>query len=189
MKTNLILLGLSLAVISCSSKKPEKKPVLYPNKSPEVTTTNPNSTSVTAKQVAAEQGTNFVTEVSFVKGQTTISATDQRKIKFLYQKSHKRGEVEEVQLVTWADKEFPTKDEGKLARGQRKLVDKRNEAIEDYLNKIDDDLDVKKISMAERASFLERFTASEEAEVKKTLDVKGATERTGRAMVIFVMKQ
>lgn len=177
-----------LALSACSSKKPEKKPVVYPNESPEVSTTKPKDTSIVAKEVASEQGTNLVTEVKFSKGKTEVSPDCRNKIKQLYHKALDKGTVAEVQLITWGDKEYPVKDKSDLARSQQDLVNERNDHLQEVIEKLDEDLVVNKISMAERASTMEKFTASKESQVKESLDHKEAAGKISEAMVIFILE-
>lgn len=185
MKTILFLSVLALS--ACASKKPEKKAIIYPNNSPEVSTTNPKDTSVTAKEIASEQGSNLVTEVKFARGQTEISETNKFKIEKLYEKAKKRGEVEEVQLITWADQEFPQKGKD-LKRSQKNLVNERNDHLKDLILSLDADLEIKKISMAERANALEEFTASKESQVKESLKHREAAGKVSEAMIVFILK-
>ncbi len=190
MKNNKALIFLTLvASISCTSKKPEKKPIIYPNDSPEVSTTNPKATSIAAKQLATEQGTRFVTEIKFDKNQDIVSAKDQGRIKALYRKAHKQGKVEEVQLITWADKEFPSKDQKELNTTQQELVDERNKSLAQIIERLDKKLDIKKISMAERADALAQFTATDEAQIKDSLEIGDASGRSGEAMIIFILEK
>jgi hypothetical protein len=184
-----ITLILFLVVLfACSSKKPEKKPIVYPNTAPEVTTTNPKDISIVAKEVASEQGSNLVTEVKFTKGKADVTPNNLNKIKQLYQKAMDKGTVAEVQLITWGDKEYPVKDKSDLARNQQNLVNERNDHLEEVIEKLNGDLEVKKISMAERVSAIERLTASEESQVKESLDHQKAAGKKSEAMVIFILE-
>lgn len=184
------LLILSLITVgACSSKKPDKKPVVYPDESPEVSTTIPQKPSISAKQVASQMGSHLVTEFKFTKGTYNLTSANKQKIKELYQKADRKGQIDEVQLITWADREFPTEQRGELADVQQELVDERNKSIEKYLNELDKDLDVNKISMAERAGALDRFIASDEAKVKETMDTKDAPDKVSKSIIIFVMEK
>ncbi len=177
-----------LALCSCTSKKAEKNPIYYPEESPSVTTTKANPLSVTAKQTATEEGTTLVTELIFQKGKAGLSSSDQQKIKKLYLEAVKKGKIKEVQLIAWADQELPSEKKKELAKNQKDLVDKRNHSIEKLILQLNSKLKVTKISMAERAGTLSKFMASEDAEVKESLDVKDAPGKTGQAMVIFLLE-
>lgn len=190
MKSQNYVLAMSLLMLgACAFKKSEKKPIIYPANSPEVTTTNPKETSIIAKQLATEQGSNYVTELKFKKGDATISKADQSKIREIYQKAKKQGKINHAQLITWADQEFPTKEKEELADEQQDLVEKRNESLKKFITNLDKSVKVKKISMAERAGAIAKFTDSAEAEVKESLDVKDAHGRASEAIVIFIMKK
>lgn len=184
----LTLLSLMVIFSACSSKEPDKKPVVYPEESSQVSTTSPKEISITAKQVAAEQGSNFVSEFRFKRGETALTEDNRQKLKAVYDRAQRKGQIKEVQIVTWADQNFPTKRKEELASDQKKLVERRNASIEKYLSQLDTDLDVKKISMAERAGALARFTASDEAKIKEGLDSKDAPDKVSESMVIFILK-
>ncbi len=185
---SLLILSVLVAMSACSSKKPEKKPKVYPDEAPEVSATIEKKPSITAKQVASQMGSHFVTEFSFGKSKYNLTAANKNKIKELYQKASRKGQIEEVQLITWADVEFPTQARGELSDVQQKLVDERNKSIEKYLNSLNKDLEVNKISMAERAGAVDRFIASDEAKVKETLDTKDAPDKVSKSIVVFVME-
>ena len=178
-----------LLLAACSSKEPAKKPIIYPDESPEVSTTKPKETSVTAKQLATEQGSNFVTEFKFEKGSSTVTKQQQQEIRETYEKAKKLGIVKEAQLVTWTDQEFPVKEKKELDSAQKNLVEKRNENLEKYIKTLDKKVSVKKISMAERASAFERFTSTKEAEVKESLQTQDAPGKTGESIVVFLLKK
>ena len=177
-----------ISLAACSSKKPDKKPVVYPNNSPEVSTTNPKDTSIVAKEIASEQRSNLVTEIKFALGRTEISETQKQKISELYEKAKNTGELKEVQLITWADKEFPAKDKKDLPRSQQNLVNERNDHLEELIEGLDNDLNVTKISMAERAGALAKFTASKESQVKESLDNREAAGKISESMIIFILE-
>lgn len=185
----LSVLSLILLLGACRSKEPEKKPVVYPEESPAVSTTNPKETSITAKQVASGQGSNFVSEFKFSKGQVSLNPVNKQKIKEVYDRADRKGQIKEVQIVTWADQNFPTENKEELASDQQTLVKKRNRSIEKYLSHLDNDLNVKTISMAERAGAVARFTASDEAKIKESLDSKDAPDKVSESMVIFILKE
>jgi hypothetical protein len=182
--------ALALMVLAaCSSKPPEKKPIIYPNEAPEVSTTKPKKTSITAQQVAAEQGTNIVAEVRFKKHHAKLPRPEKDKIKVAFEKAKLKGEIVEVQLITWADQDLPSEKKGELTKKQKELAEKRNDYLEDLVEDLDGDLKIKKIGMAEQAGFLAKFTATEEAQVKETLDPKQAPGKASEAMIVFMLKK
>lgn len=188
-ENKLCLLLSFIIIVSCSSKEAERKPIIYPRESTEVSTTKPKVTSITAKQVASEQGSNFVTEIKFPKKKDIISDQDQMKIKKMYEKAQRVGKIQEVQLIIWADKEFPTKENQKLSKEQQVLVDDRNDSLANLIGQLDKKIKIKKISMAQRASTLEKFTASDEAEVKESLEMSDAPGKMSGAIVIFILDE
>lgn len=182
-------LSLTILIAACSSKEPEKKPIVYPEESPEVSTTNPEQTSITARQTATGQGSNFVSEFKFKRGQTKLTLANQKTINKVFKRAENKGEIEEVQVVTWADEKFPTQKQKDLSESQQNLVNKRNASIKKHLKKLNHKLEVKTISMAKRADALDRFTASDEAKIKEGLDQQDAPDKVSESMVIFILKK
>jgi hypothetical protein len=195
MKINIGLIGLILLLFSsCRSAPPEKKVEPTPPESPRVTRTQPKQASVEARQLANEQGPNVVTEFMFKKNSAELTAEARRLLREKFEQAEKRGGVQEVQVITWADRDYPDADQGKLAQGQRQLVERRNEAIEDYLAGLDDGLSIELISMAERPGTWDRFMASDQTGIKKSLEDFSIAEtgddepttKTSRSIVIFL---
>ncbi len=153
---------------ACASKEPEKKAVEYKEKSPQITTTKPVGSSVTTKLLASEQGTDLYTEIDFMKGSAKLSQNALQKIKSLQQKAKAKGNIDEVQVITWADKEYPSNQKEELDQSQKDLVEKRNKALEKYFAQ-NKDVKFTPISMAERTTALGRLTASEKTKVKESL--------------------
>lgn len=189
------LILLTLIVSSCRSKPPEKQVTKSHPDSPKVTRTEPKAVSLEARQIANEQRSNLVTEIKFDQNSGEVSSDARSKIKKQYQEAADKGDIKEVQVITWGDKEYPSADKGKLAGKQRELVEKRNEALEKYLSELDQDFEVRLVSMAERPSRLKQFFTTENAEIKESLedlsipktDDPGPDSKASRSIVIFIL--
>lgn len=180
-------------VVTCSSKPPvDPGPNSKVGASP-----SSKSVSIEGEQLANVQETKFVTEVNFEKGQSSISKTGRAEMKRVFLTAKKSGKIDHVQLVTWADEEYPSVHKKELSKGQRKLVDDRNKSLTEALKLVDKDVEVKEISMAERPSGLTGALPSETKDVKKNLETAGIPNtdtsvkipaKAGKSIVIFLMK-
>lgn len=189
------LLLLAFLVVACSSK-PAQDPGA--NSAQTKKAKESKVVSMESKQLASEEESNLVTEVTFTKEQATLSKAAQEDIRKLYQKAAKRGKIDEVKVVTWGDQEYPSVHEKRLSEKQIKLVEKRNDALEKYLDQITKGADVETYSMAERPGTLNRLFASEDAKIKKSLETAGIPNtdtsvkvpgKASKSVVIFIMEE
>lgn len=195
MNLNKILI-LTLVLSSCASKPP-KDP--GPNTTAVKKAQESKTVSMESKQLASEQESNFVTEITFPKEKAAVTKEAKADIKELYQKAHKKGKVHLIQVITWADQEYPSVHEKKLSEKQIHLVDKRNESLKKFLISLtEDNVDVVTHSMAERPGTLKKIFSSEDARIKKSLETAGIPNtdttvkvpgKASKSVVIFIMEE
>lgn len=183
-----LIFSLLIMLDACGSHSNEKQPADHSQQSKDVGKQIKAKPDLTTNEMASEKGPHFVTEFKFEKGSYQLTQANKNTIKEMYQKADRKGQIEEVQLITWADREFPTEERGELTDIQQRLVEERNNSIEKYLNELDKDLEVEKISMAERTGMVARFLSSDEVNVKEHMETKDAPKKISKGMVIFVMK-
>lgn len=170
----LISSALFMVLVGCSSTPNEAEIIApAPKKS------NTETVGIEATQVAAEQNAEFFTEINFSKKQKNLSKANQGKIRRLLSDATKKGEVDEIKVISWADKEYPSAETKKLSEDERQIADDRNGAIKSFIANLNKDIKVKAYSMAERASALKEFVGSSEARVKKSLEVAGIPTTEG----------
>lgn len=188
---------LALLVASCSSKP--AKDAGANSSSTVKKATESKTVSMESKQLASEQESKFVTEITFPKEKSNLSKAAKEDLNNLYQKAAKKGKIHEVQVITWGDQEYPSVHEKRLSEKQIKLVEKRNKTLENYLIGLTKDLaDVETHSMAERPGTLNRLFASEDARIKKSLETAGIPNtdtsvkvpgKASKSVVIFIMEE
>lgn len=180
------------ALGACTSKE-AGRPVTYSTQSPKITTTKPKQSDVTAQMLASEAGSNMFTQIYFKKGSSVLTTDARKKLQSLFQKASKQ-KIDEVQVVTWADIEYPEKEKN-LYETQQELVEKRNDQLERTLKNYNDGWEIKKVSMAFETNWLEELTEPTSAEVKESMeDVDIATKgsphsgekKASRSIIIFV---
>ena len=131
--------------------------------------------SIEAKQLAATEQATYVTEISFAKKKSTLSKEDEAKLKKIYEQAKKVGTVGEIKEISWSDSEFPSVNTKKLPDAELKLARDRNEAITQFYKKAaaDPAIVIKGYSMAERSGSLSALLGSDDAKIKKSLEVAG----------------
>lgn len=181
---------LMLILAACSSR-----PVKGPNETPQKKTP---TVSIESKQLASEEESNLVTEVTFPKQKAEVGPEARASLKKLAMKAKSKGKISEIKVITWADQEYPSKQEEDLSQAQKSLVERRNKAITKYLDQLDKNAKVKTYSMAERPGAIEKMFSSEGADIKKSLEGAGipttetAAKMPGKAsksVVIFLMDE
>lgn len=184
---------ISILLVSCGSKSPQKVT------SKDKKTEQPQETvSMESKLLANEQESNFVTEIEFNRQKANISGKDRDQLKELHNKALKKGNIEEIKVISWGDQEYPSVHEKRLSEEQEKLVDKRNTTLKNYLKTIENEAEVETISMASRPSTLDKWLSSDDARIKKSLETAGIPNtdttvkvpgKASKSIVIFIMEE
>lgn len=165
----IILVGMTagaLALSGCASRPTES----------EVTgraQTTKNGPSIEAQQVAAEQESSFVAELTFAKNGSNLSSAGKESLRQLVRSAKQAGAIEEIKIITWSDSEYPSVHTKKLSSAERDLVSKRNKGIADHLKTLENDLKVTPYSMAERPSVLAEIGGTSDARIKRSLEMAG----------------
>ena len=167
-RTTICIAGMALLLSACSSHPTEAEIA-----APQQKKAAAPGASIEAQQVAAEQKADFVGEITFSKKKKSLSPNNQNIIQKLMKDANGRGKIQEIQVITWADAEYPSVNTKKLSNADQRLVKDRNAAIEKYLKTQKGDVKIKTYSMAERANALKDFIGSSESRIKKSLEVAG----------------
>ena len=183
-----------LVLVSCASRPP-KDPGANSKQGQSVQT---KTVSMESKLLASEEQTTLVTEITFPKKGVNVTKFYKNEIKKLYTKAQKKGAIDKVKVITWADLEYPSVHKKELSSDQKKLATNRNNNIEKYLDTLNPKMDVEKISMAERPGTLAKITSRDEVEVKKSLETAGLPNsdttvkvpaKASKSIIMFVMKK
>lgn len=154
----LILTALSAGIVSCAQTEKVNKTVEE--------TAASNSIN---REAAKEAGASFFTEVEFKPGSSTLTEGSQRSISNVLQRARAEGKLDEVSVLAWADEEYPSQAQKNLPDPQRKLADRRNEAVEKYIDSLKYGVDVDTYNMAERPGQIGQWVATKDARFKKTM--------------------
>ena len=195
MKLFLSLIATTLFLSACASR-PAKD--AGPNSTTAKEAKESQVVSMESKQLASEQESNLVAEITFSKEKAFISDEARKELQALQRKAESRGKVEEIKVITWGDQEYPSVHEKKLSEAQQKLVKMRNDALERYLDEISKDAKIETFSMAERPDALNKLFSSDEAQIKKSLETAGIPNtdttvkvpgKASKSVVIFIMEE
>lgn len=166
MKKTILISIAAFSMAACAHKNANDEVVTAPPP------TSKPATDAVHSATAPKQDT-FVTEISFDKGSTTLSDAGKKRLAALIARAQETGKIDEVKVVTWSDMEYPSPAAKKLSKAQRDLADRRNNAIEEYLESVSKDVDVDEYNMASRPNALERLLRTSDARIKRSLEVAG----------------
>ncbi|MGE3974730.1 MAG: hypothetical protein AB7F59_09410 [Bdellovibrionales bacterium] len=136
------------------------------------------------KSAANVTDATFVTEVSFQKGSSQLTPAAKSRISELIRDARGSGEIEDIKVISWADQEYPSEEAKKLSSEQRNLADARNREIRRQIAAVDGAIDVDAYNMAERPNALSRLVGTENAKLKKSLEVAGLPTTASKNKVV-----
>ena len=158
------------------------------------------ASSIEVKQVAAEELASYVTELSFQKGQSTLTEAGKARLHKIFASATEKGTIREVKSLSWSDEEYPSRLKRKLAEGEKRLADQRNQAIKAYFEERSQGLGekVQVYNMAERPGAVAKFFNTSNSNIKKEVkdagiaDTETANQKprmAARAIVMILMKE
>lgn len=139
------------------------------------------------RKAAVRTGASAVTEINFSKESTELSDSAKSELQALIADANKKGPIKSVQVVAWADQEYPPEGVG-LAQSQIELAEKRAEGIQSYLQKSLNVADVSTVNMAERPSEIQNILKTPEAKTKDALETSGAAPTSSVQTGFFGLK-
>lgn len=158
-----LLLFCFVAVAGCAKRVYSVSEVTRP-------TTHNESTGAGVSSTAAQAvDANAYVEIQFEPGASNLSETQKDSIRAMIDRSKARGEIDEIMVLSWADKEYPGKEEKRLTNKQVELAAKRGRAIKDFIGRVESDIDVDRYNMAKRPGMLAKWFNTTDAQLKRTL--------------------
>lgn len=190
MKKSVVLLLSPLVFVACASSQKRDLDV----------GTSAARASADIRQVAYEQEAAYVAELKFKKGSDELSVADRRKINRMMREAEAAGKISEVKVISWADQEYPTAEQKKLADGQRKLAADRNKEIANFVKNTPDGkaVGVAEYSMAQRPSVFQKIFKTDDARLKGSLEAAGIPDgeakdkhvaKASRSVVMVFLKE
>jgi hypothetical protein len=131
-------------------------------------------TGLTGRVMKTEDKTSLKDDnivLDFKNGQQQLSAAHRNKLRTFINAAKARGEIDEVKIAVWSDKEFPAT--GELSDKDRTLASKRAEHLENFLTDQLDVSEVETFNMAEKSNWLARTFNTDDAEIKSLFGTEG----------------
>ncbi len=155
------------ALTACSTtKKVEPSPVQPQSQNPSQSTNN---------SVALQNDASYYTELHFDKGSSKLDHQDFTAIDDLIKKSLEKGDVKEVKVISWADREYPKRHHKSLSKREQSLAEHRNDQIKDYIKRTYPSVNISVFNMAKRANGFQEFFSTTDAKTKETIEKVGLT--------------
>jgi hypothetical protein len=129
---------------------------------------------------ASEAGAKNYAEIKFNEGSSTLSDSAKNSLRSVLSKARMEGNVDEVIVLSWADKNYPSKELKKLSKEQRDLADQRNKNVKEYLKTMRD-VDVNSYNMAERPSSFSKLFNTADSELKSSMMEAGLSTTADKA--------
>lgn len=142
------------------------------------------------------------TAVQFEPGRSVLSDSNKKFLQeFSRQASRRNGEISEIKILAWADREYPGKENEKAKTREVILANERARVIRDYLRKdlkTDEHIDI--FNMAKKPGVLDTVFRDEEFKVKQDVAKTGVSAtrlptgetsytKAGKVLVIFDYKE
>ena len=137
----------------------------------------PDSEMATANMV----GASHVSPIFFDPGIKALTKQEKAELQAFITNVRETQKIDSINVLAWADREYPTKKEQVASPRQVALADARAAAIKKYLQ---DDLKVDKVevhNMAERPSKMDELFKTSDYEVKKSAEATGAAPTKSKA--------
>lgn len=128
------------------------------------------------KNLANSIGATELTEIKFTESSTGLTADQKKEIDQVIANARSKGNIEEVKIMAWADKEYPMNQE-KYSSQDIEIANKRLNAIQNYVKKQLKVSDVDVYNMAERPNKLEELFKTTDARVKQKAEAGGAAPK------------
>jgi hypothetical protein len=155
----LLMLGLTMA---CSSTRNQTKVVK------ETTTTETHQDATAVKP----EDRNIVSSLEFAPGQRSLSPEATAELNRAILEAKQRGEVQEVNIAVWSD--LASADPHiNLPRSQVNIAKERGENIEQYVDRMEPDVNVKVHNMAAKPATFADYINSQDAATKQKMAEAG----------------
>lgn len=177
MKNHFLPAMLLIGVVGCSS-------------SPQRVSTNQTG-SVTRSAAEKSDVHNFV-EIRFESGSATLTDQAKTSLVSVIDQARADGKIEEVLVLSWSDKEYPSASKNRLTSYQADLADRRNKTIERYIETMSY-ADVDTYNMAKKPNLFSSVFNTSDTRMKNSFMAAGLSttddeaNRNGKASHAVVL--
>ncbi|MES2962495.1 MAG: DUF1328 domain-containing protein [Bdellovibrionota bacterium] len=138
--------------------------------------------SATTETAARESGAVSVTEVNFDKGSFVLTEGSRAALRDLVAKAKTTNAIDEVKVLAWADKDYPSDSKAKASKAETTLADKRATAIRDFMKAELAISDVDTHNMTSRPGTFANLFKTDDQKLKQAFENAGVTSADGKAI-------
>lgn len=146
----------------------------------------PTTPTPAAVDAAAQVNASHVAEVRFDKNSHSLNESGRESLAKAINEARAHGTIDDIKVVAWADKEYPTAEQKKLTKRDRDLAGKRADAIKEYLKKDLEVSDVDTYNMASRPNAASKLFETSDTRVKGALESAGIPQTGSNAIATTV---
>jgi hypothetical protein len=132
-------------------------------------------------------GASDVSEIKFEKGGSALSEAQKKEIVDLVAKARSQGTLDKIELLAWADKEYPSK-KAKKNMDDINMAESRIKEVQQYLKSSLGISSVDSFNMAERPNKAQKFFNTPENKLKGKAVASGAAPSEGKETGLFDLK-
>lgn len=138
-------------------------------------------------QTGVEMGRDY-TVITFERGSDQLTENEKSNIRSMVEKAKAAGEIENVRIVAWSDKQLPTGRED-LSKADRDLAKSRLDNIENFVKKDLGLRGVKSYSMAEHKNFIARTFNAADEELRSIFGRRGADTEVSHEEMLAIKEK
>ena len=197
---------IAAASFGCSSKMAKSEKPIKPTTKTETASTKTVSSSEDSAlhpepvtiDAAAALNASAVAEISFKRNSAVLTNDARVSLDHVVSRAQDRGQVRDVKILAWADKDYPTKDAKRLPKRERDLAERRARAVKDYVATVFNLYKVDTYNMAKQPNTIARIFDTSDARVKQAIERAGiphadssavASSKASRALVMVLINE
>jgi hypothetical protein len=138
--------------------------------------------SAESKTAAKAAGAAEVVEVNFERGSSVLTEGSREALREMVAKAKRDGKIDELNVLAWADRDYPADKNVKVPSADRALADRRADAISTFLKSDLAVNDVDTYNMTERPGALSKLFNTDNARMKQAFEDAGVTGAGGKSI-------
>lgn len=131
-------------------------------------------------KAAADLDRSVVAKISFKPGQNRLSPEATAHVQKALSDARTMGEIKNIEIVTWSDKDYPTHGQ-KLSAREVNLSNERAKTLQKLVDQAAPWSSVKTFNMAKQPNAFQKWIDTRDAHVKEKLVSAGVSDSAGRA--------
>lgn len=140
--------------------------------SPQIVSTNQTETHSVTRSAAEKSDVHNFVEIQFQNGSANLSDQAKASLVSVIDQARANGKIEEVLVLSWSDKEYPSESKNRLTTYQADLAERRNNAIEKYIETMSY-ADVDTYNMAKKPNVFSSIFNTSDTRLKNSFKAAG----------------